>query len=217
MRIWVLFLCVMMFHCAEKPERWADLQASLNHTPLRLKQVTDIFEVQVDYVPPWASIRKEISNRLAVNQADVGYYQRLLEPHLSGVQFRLTVTQNQKNPNQTTWTGGLEVGGVTTGAFTDQIHHLMFGMKDRIYLTDGSQRIPLAFYYLDRNWGLGNQTRIMLTFPSEIDGQPLIKKEKLELIVQNLIPSKGELRFDFPQNPIAFAARSAEQLVALVP
>ena len=210
-------ICLVMFHCAGQPERWSELRASLQQPPLMLRQTFGEFELRVAYLPPWMAIKDEISRHVAASRIAPQAWETLLQAQGRAVQLRLTIRHLAAQGQGRPWSGGLEGSAATMGGFTENMYHLLFGLKNRIFLTDGTQRFALAQYLLDRNWGMGQETRLLLTFPAEVDGQLLKDKAKLSLIIQNLIPGKGEIRFDFPKNPIAFSARSPDQLAKLVP
>lgn len=217
MKYLVLTLCCIVPGCGEKPERWSQLQASVQQPPFRLVQHMETFDIQVTYVPPWLAMRKDISENVAANLDATDFYQTQLQKRRQAVQFKLRVTHNQGKLNHRNWSGGLEGGSSNMKGFSQTIHHLMFDLKERIYLTDGHHRIPLAFFHLDRNWGMGNSTQFLLTFPAEFNGSFLADMESFTLVAQNLVPGKGEIRFAFKPNPVALGARTANQIARLLP
>lgn len=172
------------------------------------------YEIRMGYRPAWLSEARALED-LAQEEEFVTAeaVDAVLRGAVQSIQFVLEIGPHAElAPNQKR-TADIVNFHPDQNAFSANLHHLIYGLGERIYLlTAENERVPVGLYQLDRNWGLGYTNRILLSFPAEYNEIDLRREPRIEVVVQNLNRALPELRFLFDPNPIRKGDYSPQKL-----
>ncbi len=202
--ICTFYLSLTVISCSKEPIPYSEL---VKQVP-RLTILQSPYNLECSYRPPWILAKRDFDASTSIDELTKilssyeGNFTFVLkigaDPNLDASQRKLTDIVNAQP---------------SIGHFTQNLHHLFYGMDDKIYILTGDGiKVPVGSYYLDRNWGITHVNYLMLTFPAFFQDRRIEDEGDLELVIQNLNQYLPELRFYFKENPIKKMRASPEYI-----
>ena len=185
MKILLCVLCIFFCTCAREPEPSFDsLLRGVAEQPYTQTIDEYPFRVSLTYRPNWYVTAQDLKDLGKQEDIDPNAVASLLDTYKGVVTFVLKVGPHPDLPKAQHKGADIVNSQPDLPTFSANLHHLMYGLQDRIYVLTDSGRLNLGQYVLDRNWGIGVTNRFLLTFP-ESDGEIDLKQEpQFEVVVQ---------------------------------
>ena len=211
-KISILLLGVLITCRAPLPE-YDKLKASLSGAPF--VQVLDQkpFLISLRHRPDWLLADRELTALVDKGTPTLAEVQKAMTTYAGSASFVLKVGPHSSLPQSQHKATDIVNAHPDMGSFSANLHHLFYGLGDKIYLlTADKTKVPVGFYHLDRSWGIGPSNLFLISFPMQFEDKDLSQETKIEVVIQNIHPALPELRFPFPENPIRLGKYSPEQI-----